>query len=246
LWSSNDHGDKARIFNFDTKGMLLKTFYLQGVDAKDFEALACNSENGDLFIGDIGNNENIRFDLCIYRVSREQYDKSQAEKPYPIPFFYEDQKSFPPSQADRDFDCEALFYFKDSLYLFTKNRSGDLFSVCYSLPAYASTGSDSSVQIIATRLDSVKLTRWVTSADISPDGKKVVLLSETRFWLFYDFPERNFFKGKMKEIMFNGYTQKEGVAFADNDTIYLTDEKTISRGGYLYKVNLNEFLNDQK
>jgi len=80
---------------------------------------------------------------------------------------------------------------------------------------------------------------WITSADISNDGKLIVLLTPKSVFLFSNFSSDNFFKGVVKQYDFEYESQKEGVCFKDNRTLYITDEKASGEGGYLYEFDLD-------
>ncbi len=84
-----------------------------------------------------------------------------------------------------------------------------------------------------------RITCWTTSADISPDKSKMVLLTPTALLLFTDFKDDDFFNGKVKDYKFDFITQKESVFFKDNQTIYLADESTFLIGCNLYEFKLH-------
>jgi hypothetical protein len=79
---------------------------------------------------------------------------------------------------------------------------------------------------------------WTTSADISNDGTKVVLLSHTSALVFSNFKGDDFFSGDLTEIPFKEHSQKEGVCFKNETTLYITDEKAHGAGGNLYELAL--------
>jgi hypothetical protein len=79
---------------------------------------------------------------------------------------------------------------------------------------------------------------WITSADISNDGTNVVLLSHTSALVFSNFKGDDFFSGDLTEIPFKEHSQKEGVCFKNETTLYITDEKAHGAGGNLYELAL--------
>ena len=99
-----------------------------------------------------------------------------------ITFHYPDQKQFPPQPSNWNFECEAFFFRNDSIYLFSKNLSNpnDGYTKMYRLP-------DKQGAYTAELIDSFYLNEPVTSADISPDGKTIVLLTYFSLWVFKDF-----------------------------------------------------------
>ena len=80
---------------------------------------------------------------------------------------------------------------------------------------------------------------WITSAAISPDKKKVVLLSQNKILVFTDFVTDDFLSGKVTEIELTNYSQKESISFKDNNTVYISDERAKGEGGNLYMLKLN-------
>mgnify|MGYP002038819746 FL=1 len=78
----------------------------------------------------------------------------------------------------------------------------------------------------------------ITSADISDDGKTVVLLGYGKIWLFTGFGNDNFFDSTSKEIDLGVRTQLESVSFASDNTLLISDEKSKAGGGNLYSFQL--------
>lgn len=78
----------------------------------------------------------------------------------------------------------------------------------------------------------------VTSADISDDGKTVVLLGYGKIWVFKDFATDNFFEGTFTEIDLGVRTQLESISFTGPKTLILSDEKNKAGGGHLYQYEL--------
>jgi hypothetical protein len=78
----------------------------------------------------------------------------------------------------------------------------------------------------------------ITSADISPEGDKIVLLSYGKLWIFTEFGEDDFTKGTIRFIDLGATTQLESVSFLDNTTLLLTDEQRAGTGRNLYSFSL--------
>ena len=238
IWTHNDSGDSARIYNIDTLGNILRTILFDVDEAIDCEESTRDAE-GNYYLGDFGNNSNDRTNLRIYKIPNPDTLLLNTIIPQLITFRFEDQQQFPPDSAYMNFDCEAMFHFQDSLYLFSKNRGTSMYCKMYRLP-------DIQGDYIAELVDSFNIGTWVTSADISPSGDKMVLLSESRLWLFSNITDTDFFSGNAQ--MFNMYfSQKEAIVFVDDSTLYLTDEyfNLLGNGGNLYRINLKSVINGQ-
>jgi hypothetical protein len=78
----------------------------------------------------------------------------------------------------------------------------------------------------------------VTSAAISPDGTKVVLLSHDTVWQFTDFEGDNFLGGTVTKFDLGHVSQKESICFSDNTTVYIADERASGEGRNLYRFQL--------
>lgn len=234
IWTNNDSGDSARIFNIDTLGNILKTIHFDVDEAIDCEE-STRDAAGNYYLGDFGNNANDRTNLRIYKIPDPDTLSLNTIIPQLITFRFEDQLLFPPDSTNMNFDCEAMFHFQDSLYLFSKNRGTSMFCKMYRLP-------DDPGDYVAELVDSFNTGTWITSADISPSGNRMVLLSESRLWLFSNISGTDFFEGTAQ--MFNMYfSQKEAVVFVDESTLYLTDEYLLGTGGNLYRIDLNSVIN---
>ena len=234
VWTHNDSGDKARIFNVDTLGNLIRTLYLSVDTAIDCEDIT-QDINGNYYLGDFGNNLNNRTDLRIYKIPNPDSISSDTVVPQIIYFNYPDQFLFPPDTDKRNFDCEAVFHFNDSLYLFSKNRGTSTYSRMYRLPDEPGTYT-------ALLVDSFNTGNWITSADISPSGKTMVLLSDARIWIFTGYTHTDFFGGFSQQISMD-FTQKEAIVFVNDTLVYMTDEKFMNTGGNLYSLNLASYIN---
>lgn len=216
----NDAGNKPHLYEINEEGELVQTykFDLPNVDWEDLT----KDDQGHVYIADTGNNNNKRKELAIYKANLKNPGEAAA-----IRFTYEDQKEFPPSKKDMNFDCEAIFWHGGSLYLVTKDRGQKETSKIYRLP-------DQPGQYKAELIGSYKINTEVTGAAISPNAATVALVSQERLHLFKNVRKPSeFYKGYYEEIKLPGAGQTEAVTFADDNTLYLTSE-----GGNLYRYTL--------
>jgi hypothetical protein len=70
----------------------------------------------------------------------------------------------------------------------------------------------------------------------------MVLFSEMRIWLFTNFSGSDFFGGDAQPIDM-GFSQKEAIVFVNDSLVYITDEKLLTLGGNLYKMDLTGWIN---
>ncbi len=210
FWTHNDGGNSAELFEIDSLGKQISELPLPQLNNEDWEDLA-QDEKGGLYIADVGNNSNSRKNLVIYKLKPSQ--PKNVEK---IAIRFADQTKFPPTLKDQNFDCEAVVYDKDKLYLFSKNRSPtNRFVKMYEIPAYAGTYTPAPK-------DSVYIKSMVTSADISPDRKTLALLTYGKVFLF-DISEGMSLK-KPTYCIKIGKGQVEAILFINNQDFVFTNE----------------------
>lgn len=234
IWMINDGGNKPTLFGLNAKGKIKKEIYIKAKN-HDWEDLA-SDENGTIYIGDFGNNLNKRKNLSIIIVEQNELDEKNAEVDE-IEFEYPDQNKFPPKKKDRYFDTEAFFYYNKNLYILTKSRvKGDYGkTTLYKIPAKKGTYT---AEIVDDYENCKDLECWITSADISPNGKKVAVLSQRNILIFSNFKGDKFLSGDVKKINLTYRSQKESITFKDNNTLLISDEKAHGTGGNLYELKL--------
>jgi len=237
IWLIEDNGNKDIIYEVSSEGKRLREFKVKNAKNDDWEDLT-KDDKGNLYIGDFGNNNNDRKDLVIYKIPNptiEPGDKIEAEE---IKFKYPEQKEYPPIPSKRKYDTEAFFYLDSILYIITKNRSNPFYgeALIYTVPAQAGNYDAKLVGIFKTCNDFN--TCQITSAAISPDKKKIVLLGYGTLWLITEFDLPNFSKGTVQFIDLGVRTQLEAVCFKDNTTILLSDEENHNTGQNLYTFKL--------
>ncbi len=237
LWIIEDSGNKDHIYGVNNKGKIIKEINIKNAENIDWEDIAKDND-GNLYIGDFGNNNNNRKDLKIYKVSNPDNVKGDELKATKISFYYPEQLNFPPKKNKLFYDAEALLYFKKHLYIFTKNRSKpfDGKTLLYRIPA--TKGNHKATLIGSFKTCKQYLHCAVTAASISPDKKRVAILSHDKVWVFTDFKSDNFFKGNVQEIPLDHYSQKEGLCFKNNNTLLISDEDNILVGRSLYSLKL--------
>ncbi|MDC6364166.1 MULTISPECIES: hypothetical protein [Flavobacteriaceae] len=237
IWVIQDSGNKSSIYKIDTTAQIIETFKIDHAKNKDWEDLAQDSD-GNIYIGDFGNNNNMREDLVIYKVSHAEFGKKEpnAKK---IRFHYPQQNKFPPKRDGLLYDAEAFFHWKGFLYIFTKNRTrpytGE--TLAYRIPDTEGDYNAEFLGSLSLCMDQDHCS--VTGADISPDGKSIALLSYGFVFLMTDFDLSNITKAHIKIIDLNSSTQIESIGFLDNSTLLLADEENKKTGRKLYRFKLN-------
>lgn len=219
LWTIEDAGNKNNIYGIDLKGHIIKDIDISNSSNIDWEDLTSDKQ-GNLYIGDFGNNSKNRDDFTIYKISDLNSDETTAER---INFL------LPKKVKSKDF--EAFFLLNDHFYVFSKeNKSCMVFKVPNKVGKH--------VAQLAFKFNLKGKRLKITSADISEDGKTILLLNHDKLWKITDFKADNFFDGNIQKLEFEHSSQKEGICFMNNETAYITDEKNKSEGGNLYTFRL--------
>jgi hypothetical protein len=232
FWTHNDGYGDNKLYKLNSTGSLTRTLTVSNATNYDWEDITSDKQKDNMYIGDFGNNNCDRTNLKIYKIPYPSTVSGNTVTASVIRFSYPDQHRFPSRWMN--FDVEGFFHYNGLLYLFTK-ADGNGIGNCklYTIP-------DDPGTYVATLVDSFHISGRITGADISPDGKSVVLISNTKIYLFNDFSGVNVFNGDYTKISIDGgWTQKEGVCFYSNSLIYLIDEGSSNK---LYSVDLSPYL----
>lgn len=240
LWTLEDSGNANAIYGLNAEnGSLEKTITIKNTQNIDWEDITKDSE-GNLYIGDFGNNNNDRQDLCIYKIDKNTLDKDNTTPTYKISFAYPEQKEFPPKKKALFYDVEGFFEFQHNFYLFTKNRSKEFDGTAFLYKVPNAAGSQQAILVGEFKTCANYNHCAITSATISPDASKVVILCHDKVFLFENFKGDNYLKGTQTELNLDHFSQKEAVCFKDNDRLIIADEQTKQIGGKVYEVSLKK------
>lgn len=237
IWTHNDGGNANKIYQISNTGQLLKTVTLNNATNIDWEDVTID-QNDIMYLADMGNNNNDRTDLCIYIIDLKSITNNtttiNAQKLF---FNYEDQLAFPPPNNQKNFDAEAIAWFDDSLYIFTKNRTSpnNGYTRCYKLPAQSGNFVAQYCNQFFT--SNAEIDGRITGADIDWANKTLVLSSMTKSWKF-NFSTTPYIFPFPIISSYQSITQKEGICFKDSCHVLLTDEliDNLNIGGNLYEL----------
>jgi hypothetical protein len=211
FWTHQDSGNPSFLYRIEADGSISDTLKL-ALPNQDWESLTKDRE-GNLFMGDFGNNFHNRQNLRIFRISA---GSPQADTIY---FSYPDQESFPPEERkELNFDCEAFFWHQNRLHLFSKSW-GNRIVKHYSVP-------DSAGQYVARLEEELPLRGFITGAALRPDGRELALLAYGRIYLFKVSDEQEgFLQQPYKCISLAGRIQTEAITYLNNRNMLLTNEQ---------------------
>ncbi|MFV5701092.1 hypothetical protein ACM55F_04385 [Flavobacterium sp. XS2P12] len=240
LWALEDSGNANEIYglNFEN-GKIEKTITIENTENIDWEDIT-KDKDGNLYIGDFGNNDNERKDLSIYKIDKNSLAAESAIPAYKISFAYPEQKDFPPKKTEMFYDVEGFFEFKNNFYLFIKNRSKGFDGTAFVYKIPNTPGFHQAVLMGEFKTCDNYNHCAITAATISPDESKVAVLTHDKVFLFESFKGDNFLKGTKTTLELNHFSQKEAASFIDNDRLFMADEKTKSVGGKVYEVSIKK------
>ncbi|MFE7399712.1 WD40 repeat domain-containing protein [Streptomyces sp. NPDC057557] len=160
-WTHNDSDDGPYVYAVDSRtGKTVATITLRGVgQPRDVEAISLGPD-GNLYVGDIGDNLNGSWDhVWIYRFPEPKQLKDATVR----------ATQFDVKYADGPRNAEALMVHPTTgrVYIASKNEDG---GGLYEGPAELTTGATN----VFRRVGEVP---WVTDGAFSPDGKELVLRS---------------------------------------------------------------------
>ncbi len=247
LYTFNDSGSGAVIYELDTLGTVLRTIVISGATNVDWEAITSNSTH--VFVGDVGNNNGNRHDLCLYRFLKSDLtlDTIQAEK---LAFYWSDQTQFTSLPNANNYDCEAIVADADSITLFSKNWE-DLQTRRYRLPTFWTD------TIAAQLMDSFNVDGLITDACTDTIAHRSYLLGYknngsnfyTSFvWCLWDYQNQDVFSGNRRRIEVGNVlnlAQTEGIALNASNKGYISSEKVasvITIAPKLFQFNFSQFV----
>jgi len=236
FWTLSDSGAKPVLVPVRADGSKVFTAkgYAQGVALAgasnvDWEALAGDDE-GNLIVGDVGNNVSRRKELAFYLCAEPTPDAASVPV-RKVTFAWPDQTAFPDPELAHD--CEAMFLLRGKLYLLTKHRRDTLTDLWRAdIPA---TGDRATL----TKLARFDIGGMVTDACLSPDRTRLAVLTYRNVWVF-DLPAtgEDFFRGRAVHATLSPPVlsfQLEGCAWADASNLLLGSEQ-----GDLFRIPLGE------
>ena len=224
FWTHGDGKNPSELYQFDTTGRLLRTLGFSNIQNVDWEDIS-SDEEGNIWIGDIGNNDSDREDLMLHKIDNPSNHDSEVVFATTLKIQYPDQIEIPSPIGNRNFDVEGIAFYKDSILLITKNRSypNSGFAKIYIVPANSGQAEARLVDSVFTETH-IQLGR-ITGADYSAKENLLVINSLRRI---YTIPQKNgvFYTDSMKTYRMDFHSnQFESLVYVGNHTAYVTAEK---------------------
>lgn len=171
FWTHNDGGGSKRqlLYGIDRQGKQLAMFIFRGSPMADWEDIAIDNA-GQLYLGDIGNNDALRQTLIVHRVAEPDPKSSGGT--------LEPSQSWELAFPGKPFDCEALFVHGKHGYVISK-LFDDQRAEIYRFPLAPSTQP-----VVLEKVARLPITSPVTGADLSADSASLAIVSKWGAYIF--------------------------------------------------------------
>lgn len=236
IWAIEDQGNKNVVYALDAQGKQVADVMVNDAENNDWEDITADPQ-GNIYIGDFGNNDNNRRNLAILKLDLKDTSQKSTNVIQTTRFRYEGQTEFPPKKSNWLYDCEAFVEMDGNFYLFTKNRSKG-FDGTFLVFRIPNKEGDFEAKLIGQlKLNGKYSDAAITSAAINSTKDKIVLLSHKNIHVLSGFSPNEFDKAKIQKISLNHNSQKEAVVFLDDKTLLIADEKDKNTGGNVYRFS---------
>lgn len=178
-WTHNDSGDGPLVYAFDATGESRGVFRVAGAQARDWEDMAIGpglqAGQSYLYLGDIGDNDQARADIVVYRVAEPKLMPEDKPSSKNNPKTTAAAEAIRLRYPDGKFDAETLLVHPNTgnLYIITKVILKN--ATVYEAPAPLVPGK----VITMKRIGEIKVPSIMggalTGGSISPDGRRVAL-----------------------------------------------------------------------
>ena len=166
-WTLNDSGNPATLYATKLNGELIQEIAIQGSGNFDWEALGIDDKN-QLWIGEIGNNSRLRFDLKVVVIAEPNpFTETEAEVIASYPYRY----------PNENVDAEGLFIVEDIPYIVSKERER---AVLYRFPTL-----QADTKQVLVRVGEFAEAKFVTGAGVSEDGTRLAVCTYDALWVYH-------------------------------------------------------------
>ena len=241
IWAITDK-PKSRVFRLDATGKLLQTVNISNVEATDVEAVT--SDSTFIYIADVGDNIGDRVERKIIKVKADGIPAGEEVQVTgeTIEFTFPNEEVVENKQQN-NFDCESVLSFKDSLYLFTKDRE-DKETKLYVIPKIPGKY----VARYISRFDSDGL---ITDAALNRQHNELALIGYHKghlypfILLFTKFRGTDFFSGDHQRIELAKKKwdwQLEGITYSNKNIVYFSCEGTKEVPATFYGIKRDDIF----
>lgn len=236
IWAIEDRGNKNAVYGLNEDGQMVAKIPVENSENTDWEDII-SDQQGNIYIGDFGNNDNDRKDLAILKTDLKDINQTTTKVIQTTKFHYQGQTDFPPKKSNLLYDCEAFVEMNGNFYLFTKNRSKGFDGTFLVFQVPNKEGDFEAKLIGKLQLQGGYNDAAITSATINSTKDKIVLLTHKNIHVLTGFTANDFSTAKIQKIPLNHNSQKEAIVFHDDNTLMIVDEKAKNEGGNVYNFS---------
>ena len=165
-WTLNDSGNPATLYATKRNGERIQEIAVKGSANFDWEGLGIDDKN-QLWIGEIGNNSRLRFDLKVVVVAEPNpFSETAAEVIASYPYRY----------PNENVDAEGLFIVQGIPYIVSKERDR---AVLYRFPTL-----QTDTKQVLDRVGEFAGAKLVTGAGVSEDGTRLAVCTYDALWVY--------------------------------------------------------------
>ncbi len=238
----NDSGDTSRFFAINPQGKVLRTIYYgwpknTTIAEHDCEDIACGpgpvKGKSYIYIADIGDNKAERPFVRVYRIAdNERFGDSGADlHTGAVPLYLK--------YPDGPRDAEALMIDPVEKLLYIVSKRYDKVGI-YTAPLSQQKGDT----VTLTKrgmlfFKGIKPFKWVTAADISADGSKILLKTYEKVYYWQREPDQPAWKAMLKHPTELPYLQEklgEAIGFTRSGKGYFTISEGVYAPLYYYPL----------
>lgn len=174
-WTHNDSGDGPFIYAFDSRGKSKGAWRITGATAQDWEDIAAGpgpkAGTNYLYIGDIGDNQERRDEVIVYRVPEPSINAGTLLKSKATPTAPADviRLRYP----DGRHDAETLLVHPQSGNIYIVSKAFLAYPGIYEATAPLAIGRTITLNRVGTLEVPSLLGGIITGGAISPDGRRV-------------------------------------------------------------------------
>ena len=167
-WTLNDSGNPASLYATKLNGELIQEIAVKGSGNFDWEALGIDDKN-QLWIGEIGNNSRLRFDLKVVVVAEPNpFTETEVEVIASYPYRY----------PNENVDAEGLFIVEGIPYIVSKERAR---AVLYRFPTLQVSDTKQTLESVGEFAGA----KFVTGAGVSVDGTRLAVCTYDALWVYH-------------------------------------------------------------
>jgi hypothetical protein len=226
-WTHNDTKGGPLVHAFDRQGKSRGAWRVAGASVVDWEDIAAApgpKGRPYLYVGDIGDNDNNRAEVVVYRFPEPAVTESAATRET------EAAESVALKFPDGPRDAETLLVHPRTGDIYVINKTNAADAGVYKLAAPRQFSGTHTLERVGAIARQGMAGKWFTGGDISPDGRRVVLCdNESGYELELPAAESNFdrvWSQPLAPVPLGERKQGEGVCYShDGASILATSER---------------------